>query len=376
MHGTICAAFLGASYATRWRKHLAIDALGRLLPERGRRVLIGISSAIGAIVAFALARGIAEALFEQWHEADERFKSMLQSGIKRPEVDRSYEFDFIIPVGFLLIGIRLLLHGFHELAFGIEGLKLPPSQGGGPEEGRPAPLPIDEAGPFEAGLGVVFALLPALLAWKTHIFPPILVGSLLAALSITLPLLLRYRKKGSLGAEFSHLSFPLPSLGALALSLLGVAAVLGGGIWASSNITHIPIGWGIAFFVLLALMGAPLFTFLGGLALFLWAHGTDAVPPTPLASAVEDVLGGHFAKMSVLPTIPIFTLAGYLMSESQTPKRLVRMARALLGWMPGGLAVVCVLASAGFTVFSGASGITIVAIGGLLFPALIKDRYP
>jgi TRAP-type C4-dicarboxylate transport system permease large subunit len=80
--------------------------------------------------------------------------------------------------------------------------------------------------------------------------------------------------------------------------------------------------------------------------------------------------------MSVLPTIPVFTLAGYLMSESKTPQRLVRVARALLGFAPGGLGIVCILASAFFTIFSGASGITIVAIGGLLLPALLKDRYP
>jgi C4-dicarboxylate transporter DctM subunit len=80
--------------------------------------------------------------------------------------------------------------------------------------------------------------------------------------------------------------------------------------------------------------------------------------------------------MSVLATIPLFTLAGYLMSESRMPQRLVRVSRALLGWMPGGLAVVCVFASAFFTIFSGASGITIVAVGGLLVPALLKDKYP
>jgi tripartite ATP-independent transporter DctM subunit len=80
--------------------------------------------------------------------------------------------------------------------------------------------------------------------------------------------------------------------------------------------------------------------------------------------------------MSILPTIPVYTLAGYLMSEAKTPQRLVRIARALLGFMPGGLGVVCILTSAFFTIFSGASGITIVAIGGLLMPALVQENYP
>jgi tripartite ATP-independent transporter DctM subunit len=154
-------------------------------------------------------------------------------------------------------------------------------------------------------------------------------------------------------------------------------AVVVAASWAGiQKIPSIPIAWGVAFFAVMALMGAPLFTFLGGLALFLWTHGSETVPSMSLPNAVEDVLGPHFARMSVLPTIPVFTLAGYLMSESKTPQRLVRVARAFLGFAPGGLGIVCIFASAFFTIFSGASGITIVAIGGLLLPALLKDRYP
>ncbi|MEZ4286783.1 MAG: TRAP transporter large permease subunit [Polyangiales bacterium] len=67
------------------------------------------------------------------------------------------------------------------------------------------------------------------------------------------------------------------------------------------------------------------------------------------------------------------TFAGYLMAESGTPQRLVRLSRAWLGWLPGGLAIVCLVASAFFTTFTGGSGITIVAIGGLLYPALIQE---
>ncbi|MEM7518455.1 MAG: TRAP transporter large permease subunit, partial [Planctomycetota bacterium] len=71
----------------------------------------------------------------------------------------------------------------------------------------------------------------------------------------------------------------------------------------------------------------------------------------------------------------LFTFAGYLMAESGTPRRLVRVSRAWLGWLPGALPIVCLLASAFFTTFTGGSGITIVAIGGLLYPALIADEY-
>jgi C4-dicarboxylate transporter DctM subunit len=396
MNGTVWAAFLGASFATRGRKHLAIDALGRLLPDRARRVVVAIASTFGAVVAAALALGVYQALAEQAHNVEEQLRGMAASGIEGARVDRGYEFHFMIPAGFALIAIRLLLHGFHELMAAVsgrapKGTPPPPAPAGEPntqhEEPNGVPseasdphrvAPLEQAGPIEIGIAIVALLLPVSLSIGTTTFWPVTIAALAAAASLGIPLFLRVRKNGSAAAprplpeEYAKIEGPVPPLVALG----GVLAVLGLSWLGIQNIENISIGTGIAFFAVLALMGAPLFTFLGGLALFLWAHGTGDVPPTPLASAVEDVLGTHFARMSVLPTIPIFTLAGYLMSESNTPKRLVRVARALLGWLPGGLAVVCVLASAGFTVFSGASGITIVAIGGLLFPALIKDRYP
>jgi tripartite ATP-independent transporter DctM subunit len=77
-----------------------------------------------------------------------------------------------------------------------------------------------------------------------------------------------------------------------------------------------------------------------------------------------------------LPTIPLFTLAGYLLAESGAPSRLIRLFRALFGWLPGGTAVVAALICAFFTTFTGGSGVTILALGGLLLPALLEDRYP
>ena len=74
-------------------------------------------------------------------------------------------------------------------------------------------------------------------------------------------------------------------------------------------------------------------------------------------------------------TIPLFTFVGYVMAESKTPDRIVRASRAFFGWMPGGLAIVCIVASAFFTTLTGGSGVTIVAIGGLLYPALRKQGY-
>jgi tripartite ATP-independent transporter DctM subunit len=397
MHGTVWAAFLGASFATRGRKHLAIDALGRLLPDRARRITVAIASTFGAVVACALAVGVYEALIEQAQTTDEQMRRMVEAHIADAQVDRSYEFHFMIPAGFALIAIRLLLHGFHELLAAASArtpaaappppapVAPPPNEPHAEPDGAPQTFdeagriaPISQAGPIEIGIALTALLAPIAIAFGSASFWPIALGCLSAAATIAISLVMRMRKRGSpkptapAPEQFAAIDGPVPLLVALG----GVLAVLGLSWVGIQNVEAIPIGAGIAFFAVLALMGAPLFTFLGGLALFLWVHGSADVPPTPLPNAVEDVLGIHFARMSVLPTIPIFTLAGYLMSESRTPQRLVRVARALLGALPGGLAVVCVLASAIFTVFSGASGITIVAIGGLLLPALLKDRYP
>ena len=81
------------------------------------------------------------------------------------------------------------------------------------------------------------------------------------------------------------------------------------------------------------------------------------------------------AGMPFLAAIPLFTFAGYLLSESNAPKRLVRLTGAMLGWMPGGLALVCLAACAFFTAFTGASGVTIIALGAILYPALKQDGY-
>ena len=76
-----------------------------------------------------------------------------------------------------------------------------------------------------------------------------------------------------------------------------------------------------------------------------------------------------------LASIPLFTLCGFLLAEGKAPERLLNVFRAWFGWFPGGTAVVCAMLSAFFTVFTGGSGVTILALGGLLLPALIKDGY-
>jgi C4-dicarboxylate transporter, DctM subunit len=85
---------------------------------------------------------------------------------------------------------------------------------------------------------------------------------------------------------------------------------------------------------------------------------------------------GTGAEATILSTIPLFIFAGFLMAEAKTADRVVKASQAALGWLPGGLAMVTIIACAIFTTFTGASGVTIVALGGLLMPALLKERYP
>ena len=81
------------------------------------------------------------------------------------------------------------------------------------------------------------------------------------------------------------------------------------------------------------------------------------------------------ATEPILPSIPLFTLTGFLLAQGRSSERLLRVFRALVGWMPGGTAVVCAVVCAFFTIFTGGSGVTILALGGLLLPALLADGY-
>jgi len=123
------------------------------------------------------------------------------------------------------------------------------------------------------------------------------------------------------------------------------------------------------FLALIALLGAPLFAVIGAVALIAFSFvQTD--------SSIAIVELYRITGESVLIAIPLFTFAGYMLAESQTPKRLINLSRALLGWMRGGLAIVVLVSCAVFTAFTGASGVTIVALGGLMYPVLIKEKYP
>jgi C4-dicarboxylate transporter DctM subunit len=158
--------------------------------------------------------------------------------------------------------------------------------------------------------------------------------------------------KASFGAKLG--------LGAVGAVVVGIAIF--GGIIAAAVVA-------------LALLGTPLFAIMGGASELAWLlhpdpaqHFLNRIAPTVLDEE-------RFAGSPILVTIPLFTFVGYVMAESKTPDRIVRASRAFFGWMPGGLAIVCIVASAFFTTLTGGSGVTIVAIGGLLYPALRKQGY-
>jgi len=135
------------------------------------------------------------------------------------------------------------------------------------------------------------------------------------------------------------------------------------------DLTGYGIEWPLLALILVAAaFGAPIFVALGGAAAVLLWSNWDPVSAIP-AEAYSMV------TKPMLPTIPLFTLAGYILAEGGAPKRLVVLFRGVFGWMPGGVAVVAIVMSAFFTCFTGGSGVTILAMGGLMFPLLLADGH-
>ena len=121
--------------------------------------------------------------------------------------------------------------------------------------------------------------------------------------------------------------------------------------------------------ILIMLMGVPVFVVICGLALYLlFASGID------LSAIIIEM--HRMATTPVLVAIPLFTFAGYLLSASGAPRRLIRLSNAVLGWLPGGLSVIALVCCAVFTALTGATGLTIIALGGILLPAMTRGKYP
>ena len=124
----------------------------------------------------------------------------------------------------------------------------------------------------------------------------------------------------------------------------------------------------VAVLIISIIKGAPIFIILSGFGiLFFWY---DYVPISAvIAESYRIVVSPHLA------TIPLFTLAGYFLAESKASDRLINVFKACFGWLPGGTPVIVLLICGFFTALTGGSGVTILALGGLLFPMLYKDGY-
>jgi C4-dicarboxylate transporter DctM subunit len=148
---------------------------------------------------------------------------------------------------------------------------------------------------------------------------------------------------------------------ACALSCLVVAAF----IWPP--LPHMQMVWiALSALAVVTALGIPAFTTLGGAALILFWAIDQPIASIPI---------GHYSLVTnpTLPTMPLFTLAGFVVAEGNAPQRLIEVFRALFGRMVGGPAIVTVLVCTFFTSFTGASGVTILALGGLLMPMLIAS---
>jgi tripartite ATP-independent transporter DctM subunit len=152
---------------------------------------------------------------------------------------------------------------------------------------------------------------------------------------------------------------------ALALSAVGVAFLLGLVPGQADS-----LAWPLSILIVGGvLLGAPVFVGMAGLALVLFFR--DQTPVSAVSAEIYRLIASP-----TLPAIPLLTGCGYVLAESKASARLVRFFRALFGWMPGGIAVMVAAVCAVFTTFTGGSGVTIIALGGLVYPILLEDGYP
>jgi C4-dicarboxylate transporter DctM subunit len=152
-----------------------------------------------------------------------------------------------------------------------------------------------------------------------------------------------------------------------AVALATVAAAFALGLVPDALVART---WPLTLVVLAAgLLGAPIFVVIGGIALVLFFHDG-----TPVAAVSAEVY--RLISSPTLPALPLLTACGYVLAEGGASTRLLRFFRALFGWVPGGMAIIVAGVCALFTTFTGGSGVTIIAVGGLLYPMLKEDNYP
>jgi tripartite ATP-independent transporter DctM subunit len=155
-----------------------------------------------------------------------------------------------------------------------------------------------------------------------------------------------------------------PGLRLAALAVAGAAFAIGL-VTPGTGLTTVLVVLVLAAF----LLGAPVFVAMAGIAMALFFH--DGTPIAAVPTAVFNL-----SKTTTLPAIPLLTAAGYVLAEGGAARRLVHAYQGIFGWLPGGVAIMATVVCALFTTFTGASGVTILALGGLLLPSLLENGYP
>ena len=153
------------------------------------------------------------------------------------------------------------------------------------------------------------------------------------------------------------------------LCALGACVVVGAALWLGRENPSMFFWPGVVLIASAFLLGAPIFVAMSTLAMLLFSDFSS-----PIAALPEESL--RLVQNPTLPAIPLFTLAGYVLAAGRASERLVGAFKSVFGWMPGGVALMATVVCAYFTTLTGGSGVTILALGGLLMPALLKDKYP
>lgn len=292
---------LGASLAAAQDKHINIDVLSRLLPDKWRSVVQG-AAGLFALVVLSILVFSAMGFTLLKHEGAQIPILVLEFLGKNKDGNAQGIYDYFFTDPMPLILLVLLWHSFVAWQRGVK-------------------------------------VLPGAKIWAWAVGIPLLLLTIVASLELfgtaeNTPVV--HLVDGTVGAMVK------------AAPLLVILVSL-----------------------LTAMLGAPLYVVLAAVALV----GLYAEQAIPIQNFFPDPVG-NIRKSTIFLAIPLFTMAGYLMAEGNTPKRLVGLFRGFLGWLPGGVAIVALVACAFFTAFTGASGVTIIALGGLLFPILLADRYP
>jgi C4-dicarboxylate transporter, DctM subunit len=378
---TLWLALLGASLATSLGKNLHVDVVVRYIPRRFRTAIAIAGWLAAAVVCGAGAAGFVDYIGISDFRAAATHPCSGDAGrtCDAPVSERLTTIGRVMSADFFVLGrqasldFRSLPHVLSGDAYdgwmtatewnawldgadwtahfdraAVDGLRMDPSA---PGATRAPQVSCPGTGDQPGGL---------LIRDLNFVFP---FGLAILAIKFVLRILLVLA--GQLDAvAVEERTETTPRAAKIGMSVAAVA-LLGLSVWGSLIAGAV---------VLLALLGTPLMAVLGGSAEILWLlHPDEAY--RHLRFVAPTVLDERFSDNPVVVTIPLFTFVGFVLAEAKTPDRLVAGARSALGWLPGGLAIVCIIASAIFTVLTGGSGVTIIAVGGLLYPALRKQGY-